>query len=102
METTELSNVQPLRSIGFNVLDEKRIVDDEVLRNFYSEQFGLQKETENTHVQTRMHKIPNEKLVVKAPMGQERSLSSPATSSRNIWLSSVYARHRAQMEYVPN
>ena len=62
VETTELSNVQPLRSIGFNVLDEKRIVDDEVLRNFYSEQFGLQKETENTHVQTTMHKIPIDKI----------------------------------------
>ena len=68
----------------FNVRDEKRIVDDEALRNFYSEQFGLQKELENTQVQTRMHRIPDGKLVVEAPMKQETSLNSPATSSRNI------------------
>ena len=46
----------------FNVRDEKRIVDDEALRDFYSEQFGLQKEQENTQVQIRMHKIPGGRI----------------------------------------
>ena len=46
----------------FNVRDEKRIADDESLQNFHSEQFGLQKELENTQVQTRMHKIPNNEI----------------------------------------
>ena len=48
----------------FNVRDEKRRIvdDDEALRNFYSVQFGLQKELENTQVQTRMHKIPNNEI----------------------------------------
>ena len=40
----------------FNVLDEKRIVDDNALQNFYSEQFEFQEEPEDTRVQARMHK----------------------------------------------
>ena len=39
----------------FNVLDEKRIVDGDALRNFYSEQFESQEEPENTQVKTSMH-----------------------------------------------
>ena len=39
----------------FNVRDEKQIVDDEALQNFYSEQFGLQEEPKNTQMQTKMH-----------------------------------------------
>ena len=40
---------------GFNARNEKRIVDDEAIQNFYSEQFRLKEELENTQVQTRMH-----------------------------------------------
>ena len=40
----------------FNVRDEKRIVDDDTLQNFYSEQFEFQEEPEDTRVQSRMHK----------------------------------------------
>ena len=39
----------------FNVSDEKRIVNEKALQNFYLEQFGLHEEPENTQVQTRIH-----------------------------------------------
>ena len=37
-------------------------MDGEAIRNFYLEQFGLQKEPENTQVQARMHKIPDDRI----------------------------------------
>ena len=80
----------------------KRIADDEALRNFYSGQIELQKEPGNTQVQTGMHKDPNNRIPGKALMRRKTSLNSPVTSSTNTWPSSVYTRHRVQMEYAPN